>query len=65
MSLKNNLNLFAIGLHSFGGLSILKSLLTRKYNNIFLDYRLKKKKLNITSNEIDYLRSYSLKKLIF
>lgn len=64
MSLKNNINLFAIGLHSFGGLSILKSLLTRKYNNIFLDYRLKKKKLEIISDEIDYLNSYSLKRLI-
>ncbi len=63
MFLKNNINLFAVGLHSFGGLSILKSLLNKKYNNIFLDNRLKKQNIDVTSNKITYLKSYSYKRI--
>ena len=64
MSSKNNIKLFAIGLHSFGGLSILRNLLNRNYNQIFLDRRLKKKNLNLDLNKVQYLSSYSLKRLL-
>lgn len=64
MFLKNNINLFAVGLHSFGGLSILKALLNKKYNNIYLDNRIKKHKINTISNKITFIKSYSYKRIL-